>query len=173
VPTTPRLFLRPWRPGDLDAFAAIAADPEVLRFINDGVPWGREQADAFAERQVRGFAERGYCRWALEARDDGAFAGFCGGEPLTQIPEVEIGWWLARGRWGQGLATEAARAALADLRDRIGLRRVVSLARDDNASSIRIMQKIGLVFDRALPYNGLPCVLYASAPQDQAARGDA
>jgi RimJ/RimL family protein N-acetyltransferase len=162
--TMPRVLLRPWRPADVDAFAALAADAEVVRFINNGVPWTREQAEAFVARQVRGLAERGYCRWVVETRDDGRFAGFCGGEPLTQIPEVEIGWWIVRSRWGQGLATEAATAALADLVGRAGLRRVVSLARADHAASVRIMCKIGLSFDRALPYNGLPCVLYASAP---------
>jgi RimJ/RimL family protein N-acetyltransferase len=167
--TTPRVLLRPWRADDVDAFAALASDAEVLRFINDGVPWAREQAEAFVARQVCGLAERGYCRWALETRDDGRFAGFCGGEPLTQIPEVELGWWIVRSRWGQGLATEAATAALADLTARARLPRVVSLARADHAASIRVMCKIGLAFDRALPYNGLACVLYATAPAGERA----
>jgi RimJ/RimL family protein N-acetyltransferase len=114
------------------------------------------------DRQARGLSARGYCRWKLVSKRDGALIGFCGAEPLTQLPDVEIGWWLARERWGQGLATEAARVALMDLRQRVGLARVVSLALRDHARSIRIMRKIGLVLDRELTYNGFACVLYAT-----------
>jgi [ribosomal protein S5]-alanine N-acetyltransferase len=160
--STPRLQLEPWRAADIPLFVSIAQDPRVTRYINDGTPWSAEQAAAFVERQVAGYAARGYCRWKLVVKQGLAVAGFCGAELLSAIPEIEIGWWLAPEWWGQGLATEAAHCALADLRTRIGLTRIVSLARRDNLASIRVMQHIGLVFDREIDYKGQPCVLYAT-----------
>jgi len=158
---TARLLLQPWQERHTAAFLALAQDPAVLRYINGGVPWTEPQARAFVLRQIACLAERGYCRWRLVARDDGAFVGFCGGEPVAALADVEIGWWIVRDRWGRGLATEAARVAFDDLRTRVGLRRVVSIAQRDNEPSIRIMKTLGFTFERAMDYHGFPCVLHA------------
>lgn len=158
---TARLRLRPWREEDVADFLRLAQDREVLRYVNGGEPWTEEQAKGFVSRQVAGLAARGYCRWKLVSREDDAFAGFCGGEPVEALRDVEIGWWIVRDRWGAGLATEAARVAYDDLRGRVGLPRIVSIAHRDNAPSIRIMQTLGLAFERAVEHHGFPCVLYA------------
>jgi RimJ/RimL family protein N-acetyltransferase len=147
-------------------FSAIAADPEVMRYIGDGAPWPGERSRRLVERQIALFAERGFCLWKLLHRD-GGLIGFCGLQPLAEVPlaseEIEIGWWLARAWWGRGLATEAARTALRDGFERAGLRRIVAIAQPANTASIGIMRKLGMQFERMTESRGIPVALYACA----------
>ena len=108
---TARLFLRGWREDDREPFAAMNADPEVMRFFP--APLTREQSDALVVRIEAHVEEHGFGLWALEA--DGHFAGFTGIQwTVLDRPdsELEVGWRLARWAWGHGWATEAGAAAL-------------------------------------------------------------
>ena len=95
---TERLILCPWEAHDWREFRAIAADPEVMRYIGDGMPWPEERARQFVERQMSLFDERRFCLWKLALKDSGLI-GFCGLQPLPESEEIEIGWWLARAWW--------------------------------------------------------------------------
>jgi RimJ/RimL family protein N-acetyltransferase len=75
--------------------------------------------------------------------------------------ELEIGWWLARTHWGRGLATEAARCALRDALERVGLQRIISIARPANTASTRIMEKLGLAFESEFEKDSVRLVRYA------------
>jgi len=165
---TDRLVLRRWDVnGDLDAYAAISADPEVMRFIADGTTRSREycaeQLDAFE----RAWNERGFGLFALERIDSGELIGFTGLATPDFLPEilpaVEIGWRLGRAHWGQGLATEAATAALAFGFERVGLDRIVSVHTVGNDASGRVMQKLGMHLDRETmhPVHGVGVRVYA------------
>ena len=158
---SPRTFLSPWQPDDWLHFRPIATDPDVMRYISDGQPWPDERIREFVQRQVRCFAERGYCMWKMSLRSTGQLIGFCGIQPLPDSDEIEIGWWLAREHWGKGIATEVARTALRDAFDRVGLQRVVAVARPDNLASIRIMQKLGMTYEKDILRRGIPSVLYS------------
>jgi ribosomal-protein-alanine N-acetyltransferase len=162
---TKRMILRPWQAADWVAFRPIATDPGVMRYITGGAPWTDEQIQEFVQRQIRHFAERGFCLWKLLAKEnaDGRIIGFCGLQPLLidGKPEVEIGWWLAQGRWGKGLATEAARVALRFGFERAGLTRIISICRPDNTASWRIMEKLGMSFERNYIHKGVPVRLYS------------
>ncbi|GAA0275165.1 GNAT family N-acetyltransferase [Cryptosporangium japonicum] len=149
---TPRLWLRRWRDDDVDALAAINADPEVMRYIHDGRPLDRA---ATAERLAgyrRQWEERGYGLYAVESKRTGELAGFTGLAVPTFLPEimpaVEIGWRLGREYWGQGLATEAARAVVARTRAVSALRRLVSVHVVGNEASARVMVKLGMAWER-------------------------
>lgn len=142
-------------------FRAIAADPEVMRYIHDGQPWPAERARRFVERQIALFNEREFCLWKLLPKEGGGLIGFCGLQPLPDIDEIEIGWWLARAWWGRGLATEAARVALRDAFNRVGLPRIVAIAQPANSASIGIMLKLGMRFERMAESRGIPVALYA------------
>jgi len=107
------------------------------------------------------FDERAFCLWKLMPKEAGGLIGFCGLQPLPEAEEIEIGWWLARAWWRRGLATEAARAALRDGFERAGLRRIVAIAQPANTASIRIMQKLGMRFERLTESRGIPVVMYA------------
>lgn len=109
---TPRLHLRTFRRDDLPAYAALNADPEVVRYLG-GVPLTREDSDAIAEWAQGLYATEGIGLLAVERRVDGAFLGMCGLHHLESFPDdVEIAWRLAHQHWGHGYATEAASAWL-------------------------------------------------------------
>jgi ribosomal-protein-alanine N-acetyltransferase len=158
---TGRLILDTWQATDWTALRPIATDPEVMRYITDGVPWTDEQIQAFVDRQMKLYSERGFCRWKLVAKPDRETIGLCGVGFMHATPDPEIGWWLARPYWGRGLATEAARAALEDAFERAGLSRIVSIARPANTVSIRIMEKLGLTFECEFEIEGMRLVRYA------------
>ncbi|KMM86917.1 Protein N-acetyltransferase, RimJ/RimL family [Pseudomonas taetrolens] len=144
-----RLRLRPWRDTDLPEFAAMCADPQVMRYFP--APLSRLESAALIGR-VRGhFAEYGFGLWALERKDSGAFIGFTGlsnvGFDAHFVPAVEIGWRLAPEHWGLGYASEAAWAALRCAFDRLALDQVVSFTSQVNLPSQKVMQAIGMQRD--------------------------
>lgn len=147
----PRLILRRWRPEDREPFAALNADPEVMRHFP--APLDRDASDALAERIERCFEAEGFGLWAVERRSDGLFLGFTGlSRPRFEAPFtpcVEIGWRLAAHAWGRGYAPEAARAALADGFGRLGLAEIVSFTHAGNRPSRRVMEKLGMRHDPA------------------------
>jgi ribosomal-protein-alanine N-acetyltransferase len=163
---TKRILLTPWRLEDWRAFREIARDPEVMRYISNGQPWPDERVQEFVTRQMECYASRGFCLWKLVLKEGGVLAGFCGIQPLEGTPEIEIGWWLARAWWGQGLASEAAREALQDGFERVGLSRIVAVTMPANRASIRVMEKLGMKFEREITHRGIPGVMYAiDSPQ--------
>jgi RimJ/RimL family protein N-acetyltransferase len=158
---TARLFLDKWQGSDWTELRPIATDVEVMRYITGGVPWTDEQIRGFVERQVTLFSERNFCRWKLLRKPERETIGFCGVGFWRDAPDPEIGWWLARRYWGQGLATEAAQTALRHAFEHAGLQRVISIARPENTASTRIMEKIGLTRDCEFEHEGLRLVRYA------------
>ena len=158
---TVRLILAPWQAADWTAFRPIATDPEVMRYITGGVPWSDEQIQALVGRQLTTYRERGFCRWKLLEKASCELIGFCGVGFWKGLADPEIGWWLARRYWGRGLATEAATAALRDAFERVGLEWLMSVAERENRASIRIMQKLGLEFDREFEAEGCELARYA------------
>lgn len=147
---TERLILRPFREADLADYARINADPEVVEFLG-GVPLSRAESDAQALGASQCFVRRRFGKIAVERRADGALLGMCGLSVEPWFPDdLEIGWRLARPYWGQGYATEAARAWLSYAFDRLGAPRVISVADAPNLRSIAVMRRIGLRFEQAV-----------------------
>ena len=148
---TPRLLLRPWRDTDLAPFAALNADPAVRRWFAGTLTRG--ESDASAARLQNHITAHGFGFWAVEAPGTAPFIGFVGLQHVVFAapfaPAVEIGWRLARVQWGQGYATEAARAALAHAFGPLGLPEVVSFAVPGNWASRRVMERIGMTHDPA------------------------
>ena len=126
--STPRLTLRQWREDDLEPFAALNADPEVMRFFP--APLSRRQSDAAAAQAREGIEERGWGLWAVEVIESSRFIGVVGlAEPRFAArfrPAVEVSWRLARAAWGRGYATEGARAAVGYGFNDLGLSELVS-----------------------------------------------
>jgi ribosomal-protein-alanine N-acetyltransferase len=149
MPETERLLLRRWRDDDRAPFAALNADPEVMRHFPARLT--REESDALVDRAEQHFERHGYGLWALERRDTGAFIGFTGlAVPRFEAhftPAVEVGWRLARSAWGAGYASEAARAALAVGFGEAGLDEIVSFTVPANTRSRAVMARIGMTHD--------------------------
>lgn len=143
---TERLLLRRWRSDDRQPFAALNADPAVMECLPKLL--SREESDALADRLDGDFDRRQHGRWAIEVPGVASFIGFVGlgyvDFPTHFTPCIEIGWRLAREHWGQGYATEAARAALRDGFDRLGLEEIVSFTVPHNLRSQAVMQRIGM-----------------------------
>ncbi|MFZ3215704.1 MAG: GNAT family N-acetyltransferase [Candidatus Acidiferrales bacterium] len=161
---TARMRLLPWQPDDWLLLRPLATDPEVMRYITNGEPWPDERIREFTARQITHFATLGYCLWKLIHKETSALIGFCGLQPLAGTQETEIGWWLARAHWGQGLATEAARAALEDGFARAGLQTIVAVAMPANRASLRVMEKLGMEYEQETIHRGFQVVRYAAAP---------
>ncbi|MGH8381409.1 GNAT family N-acetyltransferase [Pseudomonas sp.] len=144
-----RLVLRQWQDDDLGEFAAMCADPQVMRYFP--APLTRLESAALIGR-IRGhFNEYGFGLWALERKDTGAFIGMTG---LLNVnfdadfaPAVEIAWRLARRHWGLGFASEAAWASLRCAFAQLGLEQVVSFTSESNLPSQKVMQAIGMQQD--------------------------
>lgn len=151
VLTTTRLVLRGWRDSDLEPFAALNADPAVMRHFPALLR--REESDAAAGRIRAAFARQGWGLWAVEVPGEAEFIGFVGlASPRFQAhftPCVEIGWRLAAPFWGRGLASEGARAALEFGFAEVGLDEIVAMAVPSNRASLRVMEKIGMRYDPA------------------------
>ncbi|HEY3568121.1 MAG TPA: GNAT family N-acetyltransferase [Thermoanaerobaculia bacterium] len=146
IPTleTERLRLRPLRENDFEEYAALYADPEVLRHLGGGPePWDRGRSwrhMAF----IRGHWEiAGAGMWVAEHKEADAFLGLIGFAAPEGWPGFELAWTLARRCWGHGYATEGARAALAHAFTVLKKDRVISLIHPENRSSIRVAERIG------------------------------
>lgn len=143
--TTRRLGFRTWQPFDLDDFAAINADWEVMRFFQK--PLSRDETLAMMERMLLLFEEKGYCYFAVDLLENRELIGTIGlGWKTFEAdftPCVDIGWRIARKHWNQGLTTEGAFACL-DFAKQKGIAQVLSMASVGNAASIQVMKKIGM-----------------------------
>jgi len=143
---TPRLVLRQWREPDRAPYAALNADPAVMEFFP--APLDRAASDAMVDAWREQIDTRGWSNWAVEVRATAQFIGFVGltvpRRALPFSPCVEVGWRLARAHWGQGYATEGARAALRTGFERFGLDEVVSFTALLNLRSRAVMERIGM-----------------------------
>jgi RimJ/RimL family protein N-acetyltransferase len=162
IPTlaTPRLRLRAFQPGDLAPLAAIHADPQVMRYVGDGRAQTREQTWRSMATHLGHWRLRGFGNWAVVERATGRLIGRAGLWQPEGWPGLEVGWLLARDRWGQGLATEAGRAALDYAFGTLGAEHVISVIHPDNAASVRVAEKLGEAFEQAREVNGHPAVVY-------------
>jgi len=143
---TERLRLVAWRERHIAPFAAMNADPEVMRYFPATLT--EEQTRAGVEIWRAQFAQRGWSIWAAELKSSREFIGFVGlSIPRRQLPCtpcVEVGWRLARRFWGHGYATEGARASLAVGFGQLGLTEIVSFTALTNLRSRAVMERIGL-----------------------------
>jgi RimJ/RimL family protein N-acetyltransferase len=145
--------LRQWRDSDLEPFAAMNRDLEVMRFFPALLK--REESEAWLHRQRDLIDERGWGLWAVEV--DGEFAGFTGlAVPRFKAaftPCVEIGWRLRREFWGRSIAYRAAIQALDYGFDILQLPEIVSFTAAVNARSRRLMERLGFAYYSADDFN--------------------
>lgn len=144
---TGRLLIREWRDADRPDFAAMCADPEIMRLL--GSPQTRSESDAAIDGRIESQRRHGFCFWAVERRSDRALLGLCGLKvaPAGDIPiagDIEVGWRLRRDAWGQGYAREAAAASLAWGFAELSLPRIVAITTPGNIRSWGLMERLGM-----------------------------
>jgi len=144
---TERLILRLWKQSDREPFAAMNADPDVMRYFPSTRT--REESDNMVNTVEQRFAEKGWGLWAVEEESSGAFIGFVGlnipGYELPFSPVIEIGWRLDKAFWGKGYAPEAARKALEIGFQQFAMEEIVAFTALTNLPSQRVMEKIGMI----------------------------
>ena len=164
---TDRLRLRMFRPEDLNDLAAMLADADVMRYVEDGQPKVRDVAEKALRSIMAHWQRHGFGRWAVEEKTSGEFVGFGGLRSLFGTPEVV--YHLAKVQWGKGFATELARASLSYGFDMHRFARVVAIAKPENAASIHVMEKIGMHFEMRTSYYDMEVVQYGITPEEFAA----
>ena len=160
---TKRLILRHQVPADLDDLWALYCEPEITKYIPDA-PRTRDEAKEELEWHMNGhprFPELGL--WATIHKETGKFIGRCGLLPWTidGQNEVEVAYTIARDFWGQGLATEAARAILQYGFEKLNLSRLICLIDQENEASKRVAEKIGMKFEKEARDEMGPLLVYS------------
>lgn len=157
---TARLRLRQFREDDLDAYARITADPEVMRYIGNGAPFTRDEAWHSLSYLLGHWELRGFGLWAVEEQESGALVGRIGLYRPEGWPGLEVGWLVDRAHWGRGFASEGGLAALTHAFEALAAERVISVIEPGNAASIRVAEKLGEQFERMTDLNDKPVCIY-------------
>jgi RimJ/RimL family protein N-acetyltransferase len=149
---TERLNLREMSEADAGFVLEVLNDPGFVRYVGDrGVRTHEEAARYIDERFVESYRRNGFGLWLVETQDGKAPAGLCGllrrGEP---VPGVEVGYAFLPPFRSKGYAFEAASAATVYARDVLGLPRLYAVVNPDNAVSIRVLEKLGMRFERTV-----------------------
>lgn len=154
---TDRLIMRRWRDADRDPFAALNADPEVMRYFPASLDRGA--SDALVDRIEELFQRQGFGLWALEVAGTGEFIGFTGLNPMPAgVPGaggMEVGWRLARHAWHHGYATEAAAAAPVWRFQGAGLAEIWSMTAAANEPSQAVMRRLGMTLHARFDHPGV------------------
>jgi RimJ/RimL family protein N-acetyltransferase len=146
---TERLNLRQLNAGDAAFMLELLNEPSFLRNIGDrGVRTIEEATRYILRGAVESYARHGFGFWMVELKDAGTPAGICGLVKRDALPDVDIGYAFLPRFWSRGYAHEAAAAVMVYARGTLGLKRVLAIVNPDNAGSIRVLEKLGLKFDR-------------------------
>jgi len=166
---TSRLFLREFSPQDVDALSLVLSDPETMRFYP--APFDRAGVEEWIARNCRRYRELGHGLWAMVVKSSGEMIGDCGltVQEIGSAHEIEIGYHVRRDFWGQGLATEAARACRDYGFARLPAERLISLIRPENTPSRRVAEKNGMTVWRQILWHNLPHLVYG-IEREQAGR---
>ncbi len=165
VLTTSRLKIRPFMMDDLDALAGIHGDQQTMRFMGRGRTNSRLEVAQFL-RRVPGQAANGLGEWGVERAADGVLIGRCGfkGCIVAGIPEIEMGYLIARPEWGKGYGTEVATALAEYGLNRLTLPRIIATIHPQNVASQRVIDKAGFAFERQIELPKGIRLIYAICP---------
>lgn len=165
---TPRLQLRRFSRHDLDELALIFSDPLVLKYLSPNRAATREETRTALVSMIRHWKRHGYGRWAVIHQTTQKLIGYGGLRCFDGTPELV--YLLARPYWGCGFATEIARGCLEYGFMHHRFERIIALTRPDNRASRRVMEKVGLNFERNDKFFDLDVVLYAMSRNEYLAQ---
>lgn len=152
---TGRLVLRLIVAEDAPFILELLNDPSFLRFIGDRGVRTLDDARAYIEKgPSASYARFGFGLWLAQLRNDGTPIGMCGLLKRDTLDDVDIGFAYLPAFRGQGYAHEAAAAVMVHGRLALGIPRIVAIVSPENVASIRLLEKIGLAFDRRIDLNG-------------------
>jgi [ribosomal protein S5]-alanine N-acetyltransferase len=158
---TDRTFMRPFLDEDLIDLCAILGDPLVMRHTATGEPKTPSLTASYLYSQQDHQEIYGFSLWAVFRRSDGRLIGQCGLARLRTTGETTLGYTLAQDCWGNGYATETTIAWVNHGFGRLKLDRIVAAVKPDNLASLRVLDKLGMSFERVDTFYGCPCSYYA------------
>jgi ribosomal-protein-alanine N-acetyltransferase len=151
---TERLLLRTWKMSDAPEGFDIWRDPAAMRYIGDGEPMRKlEDAERWIERAIAAQERQGFCRWAAVEKASAKLIGSCGFGYLYDEPSIELGYLFGSRFWGQGYATEAARACLQYGFEQLNLPEIVAVVTPEHLASRRVLEKIGFSYQGLKRYD--------------------
>lgn len=159
---TKRLLLRQCTMDDMDAYLCFWNDPEVMKHIGDGTWGGGEEVVKEVLSKNLSFYDSnpGFGFWGVCEKSSGNVIGEAGLVPIEESNEIEAGYLLARRYWGQGFGEEILRGLLEYGFSSLGLSEIIAVAHPDNAASIHLMKKCGLVYVGQATYHNRLSVKY-------------
>ena len=159
--TTPRFYLREMTVADAEVSYALNSDPEVVRYTGD-VGFADVAAAHEFLANYDPYTRYGYGRWAVIDRQTEEYMGWCGLKYRTDLDTVDLGYRFAQKNWGRGIATETSLACLQYAFETLNLTKVIGEAALENPASIRVLQKVGMVFWQKSPEDcgGYPAEMY-------------
>jgi RimJ/RimL family protein N-acetyltransferase len=155
-----RLYLRQFGWDDLDRMTEIFGNPEVMRYISSGANT-RAQLEERLSLMLEHHQKWGFGMWAVIEKASNVLLGRCGLKHLDNTPEIELGYALDKPYWNRGFATEASIACLRFGLEQVGLDRIVAIAQPANLASQRVMQKVGMTFEKNAHYYNTDVVYYS------------
>jgi RimJ/RimL family protein N-acetyltransferase len=165
--TTPRLILRPWTLQDVNALFTLLQEDNLLRYFPRPTPPPIEKVEKYITHHLRHWEERGYGHWAVVTRAEHKLIGWNGLEFLPETSETEVAYLLSKSFWGQGLATEAAQAALRFGFEKCWLKKIIGLVHPENIASRRVLEKCGLRLIDHKVYFGMELMRFRIASHSQ------
>lgn len=159
---TERLILREFTLSDLDVFAWLVADPEVMRFSLKG-PMNKEQAGEYLQKRIlEHYSQYGYGLYPVFLKSDNSFIGFVGliSQNIDGESKVELAYRLHPQYWGKGLATEACLAVCEYGFTQLGMHELISIIDPKNARSLEVAKRIGMYYWKNTSFHQFPVEIY-------------
>lgn len=163
---TPRLRVRPISPDDIDALHDLWTIPAVRRYLWDDQVLARETVEDIVAQSCASFTAHGFGYFGLEFRDERGLVGFCGYRQADDPAHIELLYGIHPRHWGEGLVAEAARAVLRHGFEACRIDRVVAATDTPNQQAVRVLQKLGMVFEARREFHGLDTVFYVMSRSD-------
>lgn len=149
---TPRLLLRELQTGDAEKFYQLNLNPNVIRYTGNAAFKDTEEAFLFLENYLD-YKQNGYGRWAVIEKSNDEFLGWCGLKYDKVLDETDIGFRFFEAHWNKGYATESAKACIAYGFQELHLQTIIGRAMTENVASIKVLEKIGLTFDKEFDFD--------------------
>ena len=156
---TARLRLRPFAPEDLEAIYRLWLDPGISEYLWDDERVSRERAEAVLAGSVESFEGRSFGLWTAVRKKNREMIGFCGFRSVDD--EIELLYGISTPQWGTEFATEAARAVIRYGFEEVGFDRILGITDTENLASRRVLEKIGMKFEKHVCREGRDETHYA------------
>lgn len=149
---TERLFLRKITLDDKENMFRLHSDPDVQKYTGEPVVESIEEIENAIQTRINDYEKYGYGRWATVLKNGMQFVGWAGLAYLPEFDEIDLGYRFLPEHWGTGIATEASQAILTYGFGELKLKKIIAIAMKENKASIKVMEKVGMKFDKFAPY---------------------